>query len=94
MKSLLFLALLCASATAWADEPAPQSTTPPDGVAMPDPAAPVPEEKVQCRMERVLGSTRSKRVCTTAAQREASREAARRSMDRGSRCMNAICAGG
>lgn len=60
---------------------APQAapTTP----ASPAPQAePRPEERVVCRRERVVGSNRSQRVCTTVTERQLREDAAQRLLER------------
>lgn len=46
-------------------------------------AAPVEEERLICRREKTIGSNRSQRVCRTAAEIRAQREAAQESVRSG-----------
>lgn len=78
---LLLLALLSTPVA----EPVVDAATvaPPAAVAVDaaPAAAPPAEEKLQCRRERILGSNRTQRVCTSAAQRERERNAARDALE-------------
>jgi len=75
--SIVLTAGLCAAPAAFAQqasEPAKPATSGKD-----DP------NRMICTREHVVGSNRPKKVCMTAAQREALRDAARRELDEGRR---------
>lgn len=79
--NLLLLALLSAPV---AEPVAEAATAAPTTAAAVNPApagVPPAEEKLQCRRERILGSNRTQRVCTSAAQRERERNAARDALE-------------
>ena len=87
-----FSALLLSVALAGATVAPPVPATGAGSTASAQTAA--DDGKLICKREKATGSKLGKRVCRTAAQIEAEREAARASLDNSSRCMRAECAGG
>lgn len=74
--AFLLAALLASGATDAVDSPlaAPASVETAKPAATSAKAKAV-DDGMRCRMEKPLGSNRAKQVCTTAAQREAARDA-------------------
>ncbi len=81
MRAFVVSALI---SLAVAGSAAAQTAAPTDAAAAPAAADKKAEKKnagVVCRRERVVGSNRPVRVCTTAAQRDLDKEAARTLLD-------------
>lgn len=89
--SVLLLSIALASATP-ANPAAPPA--PVTGAGSTSAQTAPDDGKLICKREKATGSKLGKRVCRTAAQIEAEREAARANLDNSSRCMRAECAGG
>jgi len=88
VKAIVFALALLSSPVFAADS---SNETPPAQASNPTTQPAKDPNRMVCERKKTLGSNKIERVCMTAAQKEAAREAARDAMLRGSRCADSSC---